>query len=70
MLLIKNLRIFYNIIRYYNESASLCGLLFSINNLPSFEDFFYLRPSHFPICLPWSNHDEESCSEFQNLYSR
>lgn len=47
MLLIKNLRIFYNIIRYCNESASLFAFLFSINKRSSFEDFFLFAPITF-----------------------
>ncbi len=45
MLLIKNLRIFHNIIRYCNETVSLIAFLFSINKQSSFEDFFLFAPT-------------------------
>gem|GEM_PF-799633 len=51
MLLIKNLRIFHNIVRYFN-ALSLNLFLFSINNPSSFmRIFFYLLPAHFQNLL-------------------
>ena len=50
MLLIKNLRIFYNIICYFN-ALSLNACLFSINTKSSFmRIFFYLLPA-YPLHL-------------------
>ena len=50
MLLIKNLRIFYNIICYFN-ALSLNACLFSINTKSSsMRIFFYLLPA-YPLQL-------------------